>query len=199
LALERVIVAGHSIHGNIALEYARRYPQNVSHVVAIGSLAVGFKENLEVSRSYWESQANESRKKVLQENWNGKEEVVKRLSGSDQAIKSYILDGPRYWFDPHYDATWLWEGLVWNNPLRVHLYGVLFGQYDLAQGPRPITAPVFVAMGRYDFIVPYTPWENQGHKLPNMSLSLFESSGHTPQLEEPAEFDRRLLDWLRSR
>ena len=35
--LSRVVVVGHSHHGNIALEYARRKPDRVSHVVLIGT------------------------------------------------------------------------------------------------------------------------------------------------------------------
>src|SRR5262245_4804070 len=36
LGLERVVVIGHSGHAYMALEYAKKYPGNTSHVVMIG-------------------------------------------------------------------------------------------------------------------------------------------------------------------
>src|SRR5262249_56483249 len=38
LNLGEVIVMGHSIHGILALEYARRYPEQIRGVVAIGTV-----------------------------------------------------------------------------------------------------------------------------------------------------------------
>jgi proline iminopeptidase len=41
LGLGEVVVVGHSIHGTIALEYARRYPQHVRGVVATAGVQCG--------------------------------------------------------------------------------------------------------------------------------------------------------------
>ena len=53
LGLDMAAVFGHSIHSYIALEYARKYPKNMSHVVMTGftpySLAAG------VADEFWES------------------------------------------------------------------------------------------------------------------------------------------------
>jgi proline iminopeptidase len=72
----------------------------------------------------------------------------------------------------------------------------LFLPYDLAQGPEQITAPVFLGLGRYDYVVPYTLWDKEREKLPHLSFTLFEHSGHTPQLEDSIHFDRKLKEWL---
>jgi pimeloyl-ACP methyl ester carboxylesterase len=37
---------------------------------------------------------------------------------------------------------------------------------------------------------------NAEEKLADLTVHVFEKSGHTPQLEQPAEFDRVLLEWL---
>jgi proline iminopeptidase len=39
-------------------------------------------------------------------------------------------------------------------------------------------------------------WDGAEDKMANLTIRLFDSSGHTPQLEEPAEFDRALLEFL---
>ncbi len=67
---EEVAVLGHSIHGTMALEYARRYPQHVSHVVVIGSPPVGLEKMFEAGAQYWESHADAERKRVLRDNWD---------------------------------------------------------------------------------------------------------------------------------
>ena len=36
-----------------------------------------------------------------------------------------------------------------------------------------------------------------GAVVPDSGVALFERSGHTPQIEEAATFDKLVLDWLR--
>lgn len=50
--LGRVVVVGHSHHGNVALEYARRHPGNVSHVVLIGTPPVDIAKTIESAEQY---------------------------------------------------------------------------------------------------------------------------------------------------
>ncbi|MEZ4587680.1 MAG: hypothetical protein R2909_14905 [Gemmatimonadales bacterium] len=52
-----------------------------------------------------------------------------------------------------------------------------------------------MALGRFDFVVPPTLWDDQRSRS-SASAAVFERSGHTPQLEEPAGFDGRLAEWL---
>lgn len=196
LGLGKVIVLGHSIHGNIALEYARRYPEHVLRVIVIGSPPLGTGRMSKLREAFWNADASEERKRVLKRNWEGMEDRIKSLPATQQFIQTYLLNGPRYWYDSTYDATWLWRDVYLNAPISDHVFGILFQEYDLAQGPRPIATPVFLALGRYDYAVPYTTWNDERRKLAGLSYNLFEKSGHTPQLEEAAEFDRRLMQWL---
>ena len=82
-----------------------------------------------------------------------------------------------------------------NTAMTTQLFS-LFQNYDLEQGPGKIIVPVFLALGRYDYVVPHTLWDDQKQKLPHVSLHLFEQSGHTPQLEESVLFDKTLLAWM---
>lgn len=197
LKLGTVVVTGHSIFGDLALEYARRYPQHVSHVVVIASPPVGMVELGKSSQAFWDNDASEERKQVLKTNWEkaGGAETISTLPPGQAFIKTYVTNGPKYWYEPTYDATWIWAGMDPNAKMITHLFD-LFENYDLAQGPGPIKTPVFLALGRYDYVVPYTAWAGQRGKLPNLSYNLFEKSGHAPQLEEPALFDQKLLKWL---
>jgi proline iminopeptidase len=69
--------------------------------------------------------------------------------------------------------------------------------YDIAKG-QSVDTPVFLAIGRDDYQVPYSLWDNERTKLPRLSYNLFEKSGHYPMLEEQELFDKKLLEWIRS-
>ena len=197
LNLGTIVIMGHSIHGDIALEYARRYPEHVSRVVIIGSPPVGMAELTKVAQLFWDIDASPERKETLKTNWEkaGGTETVAKLPPGQVFVKTYVTNGPKYWYVPTYDATWIWAGMDPNAKVTAHLFD-LFKTYNLKQGPGEIKAPVFLALGRYDYVVPYTSWDGQKEKLPNLSYNLFEKSGHTPQLEESALFAQKLLKWL---
>jgi proline iminopeptidase len=76
-------------------------------------------------------------------------------------------------------------------------YSVLLADYDPTPQFGRITPPVFLALGRYDYAIPYALWTAEKAKLPDVSFHFFENSGHWPMLEEQALFDRLLIEWLR--
>ena len=112
LGLDRIVVLGHSHHGLLALEYARKYPQQTSHVV----------DN--------------------------------------------------------------------NSDVFLHYQQVILKDYDIAERPGRVETPVFVVIGRYDYVSPYYLWDDRKDVLPNLSYNLFEKSGHFPMVEEEELFDK---------
>jgi proline iminopeptidase len=195
LGLGDVIVMGHSIHGSIALEYARRYPEHVRGVVAIG--AVPAEDPAEVER-LWEADASEERKEILARlQAKLTPEARAAMTPADLLVREYVANGPVYWYDPAYDCSWMWQEVVPDMPVFEHLFGGLFETYDLAQGPAKITVPVLIAHGRYDYAAPYTLWEERKQELPRHTYALYEKSGHFPSLEESELFDQTLLAWVR--
>jgi proline iminopeptidase len=66
LGLDKTAVFGHSIHSYIALEYARKYPKNTSHVVMTGNTP--YRVAAEVADKFWESDASDERKMILKQN-----------------------------------------------------------------------------------------------------------------------------------
>jgi proline iminopeptidase len=198
LGLDNIPVIGHSIHGLIVVEYARRYPQHIAGLGVLASPPVGMDELVPASEQFWQTDASPERKAALARSWESTPpEVVNTLPPSDAFIRTYVLNGPKYWYDPEYDCSALWAGETPDMSLTTHLFGSLFAHYDLAQGPE-LTMPIFLGLGRYDYVVPYTLWEKRQKALPNLTSHLFEHSGHTPQFEEPTLFDQRLTAWLES-
>jgi len=199
LDIPKICVLGHSIHGNLALEYARKYPQHTSHVIVIGAPPCGMRKNLKASRQHWKNNASEERKEVLKRiSESQKIEALSNLSPSEIVIKSYVNKSPIYWYDPTYDCSWIWEGVKVNAKIVGKLEGVLFKNYNIAKDQGLLDIPIFVAMGKHDYMVPHFQWDIEIENMPKLSYNLFEKSGHTPQLEEPSEFNKKLIDWIKS-
>jgi len=199
LNIPEVCVLGHSIAGNLALEYARKYPQHTSHVIVIGAPPCGMRKNLKASRQYWRKNASEERKEIYKRlSKSQKIEAFSNLSPGEIVIKSYINNSPFYWYDPTYDCSWIWEGVKVNAKILGKLEGLIFKDYDIAKDQGLINIPIFVAMGKHDYMVPHYQWDTIIEKFPRLSYNLFEKSGHTPQLEEPNEFNKKLIDWIKS-
>ncbi len=198
LKLGDIFIVGHSIHGDLALEYARRYPQHVRGVVVIASPPRGMSVVAKTSEEFWDQDASDVRKQILKEKWEkvGGHDALKSMPPGQAFIRTYVTNGPKYWYQPDYDCSWIWAGMDPNSPVVNRLFG-LFANYDLAQGPGQLAAPVFLALGRYDYVVPHTLWDDgQKQKIKRLSLHEFDKSGHTPQFEQPQEFDRALLEWM---
>lgn len=194
LGLEKPILAGHSIHGTIAMEYAKKYPENVSSLLLIGSPNVF--GNAEYDRSVnavWET-ASVERKELQQRNW---ETLAKRegLSPAQLVVENYCAMGPKYWNDPTYDAHWLWEDMTIQADLLNYIYTDIFRDYDMFEAVGKAPVPTLVVLGRKDFVIPPALWKKH-ERVRDLTIIVLEHSGHTPQLEEPEVFDRALLKWL---
>ncbi len=196
LGFEQVVIVGHSHHGNVALEYAKRYPEKVSHVVIIGSPPVNVERTIEAGNNYWDAFASEERKAIFRQNRDAIDsDLLAKLPARDAFITEYVADAPKYWYDAHYDAARLWENVPVNMDM-VRLFRGLFADYELSWDPEQLKAPALIVMGRHDYVVPHLIWKEILPKLKNVTYHLFEQSGHTPQLEEQQLFDRIFVDWL---
>lgn len=194
LNLAKPIVIGHSIHGTIAYEYAKLYPDNVGGIVMIGSPNIYGNDNYnKASDEFWAT-ASAERKEKQNRNWM-------MLAAADttgkegETVREYLAMAPVYWYDPDYDASWLWEDMTVNEEIIDHIYGTVFNNYRMFQTINNIPAPTLVATGKYDYAVPYTLWQGYD-SVTGLTVKVFEESGHTPQLEQSNEFDHALLEWI---
>jgi proline iminopeptidase len=200
LGLGDVVVVGHSVHALMALEYAKKYPDHASHVVMIGcSPSLDNPETMAERVRYWEESVDPVRKKVLEENMaRVPDESLQGLPFSKAFVKAYIRNGPGFWFDPHYDSTWMWEGVEPNEIVQKILSEDL--AFNIAVGLEDFAKPILLALGRYDFSGgPPSTWDALRPKFHDLTVRVFERSAHTPQLEQAELFDSELIDWLRSR
>ncbi|MCB1213040.1 MAG: alpha/beta hydrolase, partial [Chlamydiia bacterium] len=161
LALGSVIVIGHSAHALMALEYAKKYPEHVSRVVMIG-----ISPNL--SSRYAESADRNWRESVWSERKKALDDRIKQLPDSALAelppdqrfVKWYIRRAPQAWYDYRFDSSFLWQDVTPNMKMFDFLYGVALRDLDISLGLENFHCPVFLALGRYDYIVaPASSWD----------------------------------------
>lgn len=200
LDLGPVVVIGHSGHAFMALEYAKKYPANVSHVVMIGIAPDLSASSAEATETYWETSASAERKAVMEENLRRlpDDEIAQLpVSPGQRFIRTYIRNGPKAWHDPRFDSSPLWEGVEINMDMFNHVWGRIFRDLDITRGLETFNRPVFLALGRYDFLVaPPSSWEPLRPLFKDLTVRVFERSGHTPQYEEAAAFDEELVQWI---
>ena len=199
LGLDRVVVIGHSGHSYMALEYAKKYPEHVSHVVMIGIAPDLSFAGSQAAEEYWEHLASRERKEAMERNMREiTDDEIALLPAGQRPVRSYVRDGPRLWYDPHFDSTPLWEGVSFNPEMFDYVWGTIFRDIDITRGLENFEIPVFLALGRYDFAVaPPTSWNSVRGDFRDITVRVFEKSGHTPPFEEPVLFDAELLQWLR--
>lgn len=178
LGLDKIVAIGGSYGGMVALTYAVRYPQNVSHLIVIATAAhSGF---LERAKEILASKGTEEQKASVQRLWDG------NFENEEQLRQYFQVLGPMYSlrYDPiKSDSAWQ------RNILSVDAINVAFGgflrNYNILDQLHKITAPTLVIAGRYDWICAPEFSEEIAQAIPNADLRIFENSSHLIRADEP--------------
>ncbi|WP_059412862.1 alpha/beta fold hydrolase [Cupriavidus basilensis] len=196
LGLARVDILGHSGNGYLALEYARRFPAHVGHVVAVATSPDFSPAHLAAQERRWQETVAPERKRIDAEQMAA---LARDLAAQpDQGfIALCIRMRARSWFDPRYDPAPLWRGVRVNMPVIDRLWGETFRDLDMHALLREVRAPILLALGRCDYLsAPASAWDAYRADARRLTVRHFERSAHSPQMEEPALFDQALLEHL---
>jgi len=190
LGVERIAVLGHSILSVLAIEYGRRRPGSVSHVIAAGAPPYGDMARISAEASaFFEQDASEERKQILRENMAG-------LTADSPLTQHLVAQGPMRFSDPRFDASPLFQAMVPRPQLVMHVMGKLAPGWEITADPGSLRVPLLLAHGRHDYTVPYVLWKGIPERLPNATFALFERSGHQPFFEEPGRFAETMATWF---
>jgi proline iminopeptidase len=193
--LNRPIVVGQSQHGAIALEYARHSPQNVRGVAAIAAIPpAGSYEGLESAADFFQRDAGADRLLAHERN-KATRRVPASIETSQDFIDAYVSDGARGWYDYTFDCSPLWEGVEVNLPVMDQVFEPeMLGGYQV----EALDVPIFLALGRYDYGIPFYVCDEPKKSFSNLRYKLYEKSGHHPPYEQPDEFAADLVEWASS-
>lgn len=175
---ERIVLAGGSYGGFIAMEYAIAHPDRVRALVLRDT-----SPDHDNERAARENALNSSRIKVDVDKLDRINEG--RVRDNDDLRDCWREILPLY--DHVYDPAKV-EEKVAATPYRYETHNFAFSvnipNYDIKPLLPRISCPTLVTVGRDDWITPVECSEKIAALIPDARLVIFEQSGHSPQIEE---------------
>lgn len=198
LKLSQFVIFGFSAFGIVALEFAKKYPEMALGVIMVGTPPNSNKEVGARNNAYFEAHAEPERKKLdADRRAQLAKEDLSALSYSDRFLRGYVYGAaPRYWHKPDFDCSELWKDIIVDRVFD-HLFGTIFPHTDVMKNLEKVQCPVFLAAGMSDYDCCPWMWKKVANLPKNMTISIFEKSGHYPQYEEQALFDERVITWAK--
>ncbi len=191
LGVDTVAVLGHSILGVLAIEYGRRCPDAVSHVITVGAPPRGDVAWLtSLTNPFFEQDASAERKAIWRDN-------LAKLPPGTPMEQSFPAQAPLRFYDARTDMMPLYAGAIVKPALLGHLLGPLTKEWDVTRDASSLRVPMLLTHGRYDYTVPYTLWDGLEALLPTATRHVFSRSGHQPFFEEPDEFSAVVGGWMK--
>lgn len=191
LGVARVAVLGHSVLGALAIEYGRRCPGSVSHVITAGTPPNGDMAQLVVkAMAFYEEDASDERKQILRDN-------LARLPAGASMRETMLAQTPSRFFDARFDAAPLFAEAIDRPQFLPHVLGTLTRGWDVTDaGAGELRVPILLTHGRHDYTVPYFLWEGILSQFPNARQEIFQRSGHQTFFEEPDRFATAVTEWM---
>lgn len=194
--LDEFIILGHSGHAFMALEYAKKYPKHVRKVILLNSAPTNNEERQRQSFSFFNETADPERKVQFEKDIALLESDIQN-DPARRFVHMCIRMGAHSFYDYTFNAAYMWDGVYTNMQIIDYLWGEAFGKLNLIQSLKNVNKPVFLGLGRYDYLVsPVSLWDPVDDTHTNVTKVIFEHSGHNPMFEEPQLFDNKLVEWI---
>ena len=193
LGFEKWAVLGHSFGGNVALEYALRYPQRLSHLLLVNSGGDYYwpaEKSPEVlaRRGFSPEIAN-----IARRHFNGQFEPNEMLSNLMKLGKAY---------NPHTSLWQLPHMLFWGMRTKLRPEALIYSanhflkDWTVMDRLGEITVPTLVMAGAEDFVYPAEHQKELAAGIPNARLVLIERAGHNPHDEQTTEVIQAVRDFM---
>lgn len=197
LNLKEYFIFAHSAYGIIALEFAKKYPNVAAGIIMVGTPVNANAQVAEKHEIIFQQTADQKRKLIdVERRAKIQKEDLSGLTPQQRWLREYVYrDAPRYWHQPDFDCSELWNEINLSE-LLVRLFTDILPTTNVLKNLETVKEPVFLASGVSDFDC--CPWSwNEVSNLPsNFTMSIFENSGHWPHYEESVLFDQRIKDWV---
>ena len=188
LGFDQWAVLGHSFGGNVALEYALRYPQNLSRLVLMNTCGDQWWANHNAPELLAKRGFSADTVEAARRFYNGQVTSEEYLPTIMKFIRAYSYHSS---FLYHPSLMTLAMKLGFGPPMKMRPEALIFGYQNL-QGwtvmdrLNEIKVPTLVMAGRYDFLFPPEHQAILADRIPDARLELIECAGHNPQMEQTA-------------
>jgi proline iminopeptidase len=184
LGFEKWAVLGHSFGGMVALEYALRYPQRLSHLILMNTCGdIWWVQHnapeLLAKRGYKPTAVQAARRF-----FSGQLTPDEVMSTVTKFLRAYF-----YRLNLLSVAHEMIFGPRARRQSEAHVFGYsrLLPGWSVMDRLNEIQVPTLVLAGRHDFLFPPEHQAILADRLPNAQLELVEFAGHNPHEERPAE------------
>jgi proline iminopeptidase len=193
LGFDKWAVLGHSFGGHVALEYALRYPQNLSHLLLVdtGGDQRWAMENApeELTRRGFSPEIANLARRFL----NGQIEPNEMRPSLMKLADAY---------NPHTKPSQIPHLLLMGLQTRLRPEALIYAANHTLKGWTvmdrlgEIQAPTLVLAGREDFIFPPEHQRELVARIPDAHLVLIDRAGHNPHDEQRAETLKAVREFL---
>lgn len=181
LGLDKIVLLGASYGGMVALSYAVRYPQNVSHLLAI--VTVPHSGFLDRAKEILAERGTDEQQAVAETLWAG--------NFADEDELRHYFDVMESMYSLKHDPTAgkdAQERSIYSADAINEGFGGFLRTYDVSDQLHKITAPTLVIGARHDWICAPEFSDEIASKIPNADLRMFENSGHSVITDENQAF-----------
>jgi len=199
LGFEQWAVLGHSFGGNVALEYALRYPQSLSRLVLMNTGGDQRWVNQNAPQILAKRGYSADTVQAARRFFNGQVTVDEYFPTLEKFLGAYAYH-PSIMYNPTFLRIATKVGL--GPPMKMRPEALIFGYGQLLRGwtvmdrLHEIQVPTLVLAGRYCFLFPPEHQAILADRIPNAHLELVECAGHNPQIEQTDEVIRILRRFL---
>lgn len=193
LGFERWAVLGHSFGGMVALEYALRFPQSLSHLILVdtGGDIRWVQEN--AAQVLAQRGCSPDRVELLRRFYNGQ-------VAPNEMTSVFMKLGTAFYH--RLNILQLAQQMVLGLQVKMrpetHNYGFnhLLKGWTVMDRLSEIQIPTLVLAGRHDFEFPPEHQEQLVAGIANARLEIIENAGHNGPEERPFEFNRAVMSFL---
>lgn len=194
LGFKEWAVLGHSFGGNVALEYALRYPQNLSHLILVNSGGDYRWPREHASRILAQRGFSQDKVDLAHRFLNG---YIKPNEMFPSLMK--LSDA----YSPHISPQKIPHMIMMGIQTKLQPEAMIYGETQLLRNwtvmdrINEINVPTLIMAGREDFVYPPEHQEELAARIPNSRLVLIDRAGHNPHDEQTAKVLQAIRDFLK--
>ena len=195
LGFEKWAVLGHSFGGMVALEYALRYPNRLSHLVLLDTCGDIRWANENAPETLAKRGYNPKTVDLARRFFNG------RIAHYEMPL-AIMKFGKAYF---HHPGTLQMLHILLSEmrskmrPEALNFgFGTLLRGWNVMQRLGEIKTPTLVLAGKHDFQFPPEHQEALAAGIPNARLEIIENAGHNSAAERPAEVLKAVREFIAS-
>lgn len=195
LGLEKILLLGQSYGGMVAMEYARRYQENL-----LGLLLVVTSPSytyIEKAKQIVKERGTKEQQEMAQILWDG------AFTSNEEQARYYEVMASLYSYS--YEDTSEARQSRENARLRSNRsyealnegFANILPNYDVTSSLPTFTIPTLIIGGRHDWITPIEASEFMHQQIPNSQLVIFENSSHSVSKDEYEKFIQTITQFVK--